>query len=924
MKKLLLLCYISLISLYSFSQYSNETKILDFEDKYDYAEYYISTAEYKKAIDLYEDMLQERPNDMDIHFRLGFCYLFTEERYKSIPHLEKVVNDYKSSNDNKKNPPIDAYYYLAKAYYLNYDFESATQTYTELKPFLKKNKDKESIDKEIELCKNAEEIYMNPVDIIVTRLGAINSDFPDHSPVISADESILIFTSRRSGSTGGLIADDNYCYEDIYIYDKSKGFNSKPEQIGTMVNTATHEATCGLSFDGKELFTYKSTKNDQGDIYYSKIENNEWSAPMKLNDEVNSSGRESHASISADGKKLYFTSNRKKGEGGMDIYVAEKIDDGTWGNVKNLGTTINTEFDEEGPYIHPDGKTLYFSSQGHNTMGGFDVFTSELQSDGTWSEPTNLGFPLNTVDNDVFYVPTLSGNRAYYSSQQSGTSDIYIVDIFGTEKNLILVNGNVYDSEVEKNSFPKEEVTFDGETTTINGRVIESDKSIDISDKIYITDRVVGKEEVTVIDSACTVPYNTRINVIKVDNQVLDNVYEPINEQGKYMFTLYPKEEYLVYYESDGHVYDLNYIYEKNDGFYNLPYTAELDTLERGKVKNVKENPFEESTSDLTDRQKLELDILSDFMKNNDFILVNFSTHNKNEQPTEIDKQREEKAVEYLKNSGISEDRIFTSLSPNNIIDNTLEYTILDDITIEELKEQEVAAVDTTSNNDNINNITELQEIDVVFISNIRFDINKYKTNEYDNNLNNLAEYLINNPDAKINIFGYTDSQGPSEYNKQLSKKRANFVGDYLLNKGVNKEQISVDGKGFEVQIAKNKNESGEYIWDALEYNRRVEFVVTKNGENQKLMVEQIDVPEEYINDEISNSTYIYSIQFMSSKENKDLNSFDGIGNVEVFKGSDGYYNYYFGNFKNFSEAQKEQNKIKDYYPHSIIFINNF
>lgn len=897
-----------------YPQASNDSSIQNFKDKYNFSEFCIASEEYGKAIDSYKELLIDHPDDNEILFRLGFCYLFTEERYNAIPYLEKVVNAYKNNTEKNKKVPLDAYYYLAKSYYVNYDFENAKETFKELKEITILEKDKDLIDKHIADCENAENIFTNPVDIIVTKLGVINSDYPDHSPVISADETILVYTSRRAGTADAVLAEDHFYYEDIYIWDKTKGLDSKPQLIDTAINTPLHEASCGLSIDAQSLFIYKSTKTDLGDIYFSKFEGKNWSEPEKLNSQINSESRESHASISADGRLLYFTSNRKGGFGGMDIYVAEKMEDGDWGNVKNLGSSINTELDEEGPYFHPDGKTLYFSSQAHNTMGGFDVFTSNLNSDKTWTTPVNLGFPLNTVDNDVFYIPTIKGNRAYYSSQQDGVSSIYVVDIFGEEKNVILVSGNTYDSNNEQNEYTKNEIIINGNITKIGDRIIEKDKTIEYADKIYITDRTITTDKVIVTDSVCTVPYKTYIKVLKVSNKYLDNVYSPISYNGKYCFVVYPEEEYLVYYQSDGHMYDLKYIYENDRGYHDVFYKAEMDTLIIGTIKEIKENPYITQTADLSERQKLEFDILADFMKTNDYLYVNISTHNRFEEATKINTDREDIVVKYLINKGIKADKIVTNYSPNQIAENTLEYTILDQITLDELKKVQPPVV----------TIAATPIISVVFVSNIMFEINKFNSKKYDENLDVLANYLIENKDAKINIFGYTDTQGSPKYNSELSKKRANFVSEFLISKGVDKNQINVEGKGDEVQIAKNKNEKGEFIWDALAYNRRVEFVVTNQGEKVSLCVEQIPVPEEYIIENSNEATSIYSIQFYSSKENKDVTSFEGLNNVKVYKGTDGYYNYYFGEFNNISDAQKEQLKINDKYPRSIIFINNF
>jgi len=918
MKKFLLLFLLLLSFYFSNAQLSRNVLSLDtvgmsFDDKYNYAEYYISEERYSEAIIIYNDLLNENPNDNDIHFRLGFCYLYTNERYLAIPHLEKVVNDYKSSTQKNKKVPADAYYFLGESYYLNYDFISAETTFNELLALTKNAEDKEKLQKQIKFCKEAEEIFENPVDIIVTKLGVINSASPDHSPVINADESTLIFTSRREGSTGGLVDIDGYQFEDIYVYDKTKGLNTKPEKLDTTINSLEHEASCGLSIDGQELFIYKSAKNDDGDIYYSKLEGSKWSTPIKIQGDVNSTARESHATVSSDGKKLFFTSNRAGGLGGMDIYVAEKQADGTWANVKNLGASINTSLSEEGPYIHPDNKTLYFSSQGHKTMGGYDIFVSTINDNGVWGEPVNMGFPLNTVDNDVFFVPTIDGNRGYYSSQQDGKSSIYIVDIFDeNNKNLILVSGHTYDSQNSANTYPIAQVEINGTSTKIKDRLITKDKSIDYGKQILITDRTITKTDVTVVDSVCTIPYNTEISVLKVQKKYIDNVYEPLRKNGKYMFVLYPENEYLVHYAAENHIYDLRYIYEKERGFYRVFYKAEMDTMLRGKIKNSKLTPYDDNTATFSNRNKLELDILSDFMKKYDYVYVNFSTHNYNDPASALLTERENKAVNYLIDKGIKKDRIVTQLSPNTIATNNLEYTVLDEITKKEWEDNKTI----------IPTVAEVTETSTTMISNITFDINKFETKEYNDNLNLLANYLKENKDAKVRIEGFTDTQGLEEYNKALSKKRATFVESYLIAQGVDKKQLDVAGKGFEIQISLNKDSKGEYVWESLPYNRRVEFNVLTQGKNSKLLVKQVEVPKDYILSTKDGST-TYSIQFLTSKENKDLNSFTGLTNVKVYKDKAGNYNYYYGSFKNLGAAQTESYKAKATYKDAFIFINN-
>ncbi len=920
MKKILLLIILSSAfcltkAQYSFHSLKIDTSGMSFNQKYEYAEYYVGEERYAEAAILFNDLLTKEPENNDLHFRLGFCYLFTNERYNSITHLEKVVNDYKAlPKKKKKDIPTDVYYFLGRAYYLNYDFVTAAQIYNELLVLLTNEDDKIKLQQEIKACKDAQEIFENPVDIIVTKLAAINSSAPDHSPVVSADETVLIFTSRREGSTGGELDKDGEYFEDIYVFDKTKGFNTKPIMIDTTVNSVEHEATCGLSVDGQELFIYKSNKGDKGNILYSKNAGDGWSIPIPLNEEINSAYRESHATVSADGKKLYFTSDRPGGFGGMDIYVAERISEDTWGNVKNLGSTINTAKDEEGPFLHPDNRTLYFSSQGHKTLGGFDVFTSYMNDAGMWETSKNMGFPLNTVDNDVFFVPTVDGNRGYYSSQQDGKSSIYIVDILDpTNRNLILMKGFTYDSESSEKIYPLSEVVIEGKKTRFADRTLEKDKVITYGNKIYITDRTITKTDVKLIDSVCLVPRNTEIYVMKIQKKYVDNVYEPLYTTGKYTFVLYPQNEYLVYYGAENHMYDLKYVYEKERGFYNIFYKAEMDTLIRGKIRNSKLTPMDK---ELSDCNQMELDILADFMKKYDYTYVNFSTHDYNDPGTPEMKSKEDKAVAYLLNKGITQDRIVTQLSPNTIVPNNLEYTILDEITKKEWEDLKKEPFVPT--------VTAAAEVSAVFVSNITFDIRQYETKNFNTELNNLATYLKDNKNAKIKIEGYTDTQGLEEYNKNLSKKRAEFVENYLISQGVDKKQVvSVAGKGFEIQISLNKDDKGEYIWESLPYNRRVEFVITSQGENSKLLIKQIQVPDKYILSNPKDGADVYSIVFTSLKENKDLTSFTGITNPKVFKDKSGTHYFYYGTYKNLSAAQTELNKIKTTYKDAFIFKNN-
>ncbi len=216
---------------------------------------------------------------------------------------------------------------------------------------------------------------------------------------------------------------DGHYYEDVYIaYKDEHGEWQEPELIN-IDRVNHHLASIGISPDNQTLYVYHD-EDGNGNIFQSTlISEDKWSAPEQVSGEIDSDSDEDHMSISVDGNSLYFTSNRKGGLGGTDIYVCKKLPNGEWSKAQNLGAPINTEFDDESPFFHPDGKTLHFSSQGQTSMAGFDIFVSTMQESGEWSQPTNVGYPINSTHDDIYFVTSPDGKRGYYSSY--GGDDSY-------------------------------------------------------------------------------------------------------------------------------------------------------------------------------------------------------------------------------------------------------------------------------------------------------------------------------------------------------------------------------------------------------------------------------------------------------------------------------------------------------------------
>jgi tetratricopeptide (TPR) repeat protein len=321
--------------------------------------YNLGRGMYLMAIEYFLKAQTFNPNNAELNYLIGNCYLNTVQKTKSIEFFEKSI-------DLSPNQFKDIKYLLAQAYQLQLDFDKAITLFGDYKSTLSPaelNLLVNEINKKILECNNGKELVKNPVRVFIDNLGSqINTIYPEYSPFTNADESQLFFTSRRPNTTGGKIDEnDKQYFEDIYISEKISGQWTEPKNPSSPLNSKQHDAPVGLSPDGQTLLIYKGTNG--GDIYECKLKGTSWSAPKKLNKNINTPDHESSGSISFDGKTLYFVSNKPKGYGGSDIYVSNKTKKGDWGKPVNIGPTINTPYDEEGVFIHPDGRTLYFSSK---------------------------------------------------------------------------------------------------------------------------------------------------------------------------------------------------------------------------------------------------------------------------------------------------------------------------------------------------------------------------------------------------------------------------------------------------------------------------------------------------------------------------------------------------------------------------------
>jgi outer membrane protein OmpA-like peptidoglycan-associated protein/Tol biopolymer transport system component len=595
---------------------------------------------YPLALNYYLSAQSFNPDNADLNYKIGLCYYFSSFKIKCFEHFKKAF-------DLKPNITTDIRFYLGRGYHLKAEWDKAIAEYNAAKSILNPKEDSEKLNqipKLIQECYNGKELEQKPVRVFIDNIGtSINTKYPEYGPIISADESVMYFTSRRDNTTGGKV--DEYLggyYEDIYVSYKQNGKWSAAQNIGAPINTPEHDATISLFPDGQKMFIYKDDKGD-GNIYETSLVGNTWTKPQKVDKVINTSSHESSACLSPDGKTLYFVSMRSDlSIGGRDIYVSNKDEKGRWTKPVNIGSTINTPYNEESIFLHPDGKTLYFSSQGHNSMGGYDIFKT-VNNNGIWSKPENLGWPINTPDDDVFFVLSASGRRGYYSSFRpdgQGEKDIYVITFLGPEKPLQLNNEDnliaslvapVRTAVIE----PKVEVAK-AKTTILKGTITDA-----------MTQKVL-EAEIELIDN--------------VKNQTLA-VFKSNAATGKYLVSLPSGKNYGIAVKAEGYLF-----HSEN---FDLPDTADYNEVTKDiQLKNVAvgskiilRNIFfdfgkytlrPESTNELQRLIKLLNDVPS--------MRIEISGHTDNRGSAELNQKlsenRAKAVVEYLVANGINASRL--------------------------------------------------------------------------------------------------------------------------------------------------------------------------------------------------------------------------------------------------------------------------
>jgi len=598
---------------------------------------YYSKKDYKNALATFLTAYEMNPDDALVNFKIGLTYLYSETKSKAASYIDKAYR-----LNPAVNPDID--YHLGIAFQHTNEFKKAIEHFERFK---KKKKELGSIaDEKIAECHIADSLSQNELNVIIENLGnAVNTPYNDYSPIISADGNTLIFTSNRTDDPAKAKANANF--EDIYVSYKNAGGWSEPKLISSNVNIKYNDAAASLSPDGKTLFLYY--EEGEGDIYTSTLNGDQWSRPEPLNKNINTGMFwETCASVSADGKKLYFASNRPGGVGELDLYVSQLDGKGQWGKAVNLGPVINTPENEDSPFIHHDGVTLYFSSDGHPNLGNSDIFFSEFKNN-KWSKPENMGWPLNSWEYDGFFTVSPDKKKGYFSTVKEGgigDADIYSIAFLDPKykpkpKPVVAKAAE----QKAKPELPKEKEFID--------------PMVQVHKDMKVVTLLRGK----VIDEATAAPLGAVISLV---NNETNEVITKINANpatGEFELVIPHGGNYGVATERAGYLF--------NSINFNLPQFAEyqeIDThiimvkAEIGSKVVLKNIFFDVGKSDLKPESIAEVENIRELLIANTALKVQINGHTDNSGNAASNKtlslKRASAVVTYLTQKGIAANRL--------------------------------------------------------------------------------------------------------------------------------------------------------------------------------------------------------------------------------------------------------------------------
>ncbi len=608
------------------------------------------------------------PNHAKLNYMIGMCIIETIHRAEAVDYFERAY---------KLDPYVadDIALELGRAHHEHEDWNEAIKWYRVYEQHLKSgntSKNKREIEeqilvyeKHIRECDAGRKYSAKPERVFVDNIGGvINTEWHEYGPVITADNATMYFTSRRPGSLGSheytekdALKDrkEQDYYEDIYVTHREGDTWTTPVNLGHPINTEGQDATVALTPDGSHMIFYNATTYD-GVLYEATLKGDKWSNPEKMDKHINTRYHESSAVYSLDKKTIYFVSNKPDDNMGMldilaedgsfthDIFYTEWDEKKKkWSDPKNIGNAINTIYHENGVFLHPDGKTLYFSSQGHDSMGGYDIFKTVKQEDGSWSKPENLGYPVNGPDDDVFFTITADGRKGFYATESTdgfGKQDIYEVTFLGPEKEVIALSednllSNIIAPISEKVVEPLIAVT-ENQTTILKGVVLDAITLKPVEASIVLMDNDKNEQVATFTSNSST---------------------------GKFLVSLPSGKNYGIAVEADGYLFHSeNFDIPASEGYNEVNKEVLLKKVVIGSSIVLKNIFFDFDKATLRDVSIPELTRLINFLNEVPSLRIEISGHTdsrgSDEYNQKLSEDRAKAVVAYLVDKGISAKRL--------------------------------------------------------------------------------------------------------------------------------------------------------------------------------------------------------------------------------------------------------------------------
>lgn len=589
---------------------------------------------YRQAIPYYKAAYSYNSENAELNFLMAICYLRSDPKTDALSYARKAI-------DLKEDVHPKGQFILARALHYNFEFSAAIEAYNTYKESLKERDLKEQtpiIDKYIAQCQAGLKLKKQTARVIIDNMGEnINSEFDDYGAILSADGADIVFTSRR-GKTGDRInMMDNKYFEDIYTSKKVDGKWQEAVNIGKPINSDWNDAAVALSQDGQKLIFYRGRERG-GDLYSATLKGSKWKNIHDLTHKLNhKKSQETAICFNADGTTMYFVSNFEDDNyGGKDIYYSI-LDGKNWSKPVNLGDVINTEFDEASVYITPDEKYIYFSSKGHNSMGGYDIFVSEYKYDA-WTEPKNLGIPINTPDDELFMSVQMNGRDAYYAGRRKdgfGGLDIYHAILLGPEKPLLISSE---DEPIASISMPKQE------------------SFIEKSMQIHYTRMTIVKGSVTDYNSGK--PLSATIELVdNATGKLIKNTSSNQNT-GAYLISLPSGKDYGFSVNADGYMFHSeNFVVPEAQDYKEIFKDIQLQPITPGSKIILHNTFFESGKSTLRVESYSELNRLSKMFEKYPNLVLEISGHTDNRGSLAVNqrlsKARAKSVVDYMVGQGV-------------------------------------------------------------------------------------------------------------------------------------------------------------------------------------------------------------------------------------------------------------------------------